>query len=610
MTDGHPPHDRELGQLADAKSSIRARACKRYLEEIGSSFEKLTEMPAVEVARLVRELQIHQIELEMQNEELLDAQNALEASRSRFRELYDRSPVGYCQVVGTEGLIEDANATLAEMLGQDSASLNGQRFSSLIENSHQDEFYHLKRRMQSSLQADSCELQLKRCDGSLVWVQLSATIAAVDASILRLSVLMIDARIRAEADRALLESQLRESQKMEAVGTLASGIAHDFNNILTVMVVNADVAIRLIADTVPLATNSIKEIQKAAARARELVRQILAFCRHEPIGLHAISLAATIEESIGLLRSTIPSRFDLQFTCDERVPDVLADSTQIEQVIINLASNSMQAMEGKAGRLSIHLDSLKLDADSIRTLNLHGPHWCDCDRVVRLTFTDNGPGIAPNVVGRIFEPFFTTKPANAGTGLGLAVVHGIIQSHEGQVTVATKLGEGTTFTIYLPPAERANAVGVSSDNVDSLVVDSSGLAQSCAPSEGNKGKLKDCRILYVDDDQSVLKSIILLLKSHGIVVSGYSDPVAVLDVLRDESADYKILVTDYNMPGLSGLEFAMQVRKLRPELPVVIISGFIDDELTAHAREAGVTALMEKPFSTKHFLELLSQAIL
>ncbi len=321
-------------------------------------------------------------------------------------------------------------------------------------------------------------------------------------------------------------------------------------------------------------------------------------------------MAATIEESIGLLRSTIPSRFDLQFTCDERVPDVLADSTQIEQVIINLASNSMQAMEGKAGRLSIHLDSLKLDADSIRTLNLHGPHWCDCDRVVRLTFTDNGPGIAPNVVGRIFEPFFTTKPANAGTGLGLAVVHGIIQSHEGQVTVATKLGEGTTFTIYLPPAERANAVGVSSDNVDSLVVDSSGLAQSCAPSEGNKGKLKDCRILYVDDDQSVLKSIILLLKSHGIVVSGYSDPVAVLDVLRDESADYKILVTDYNMPGLSGLEFAMQVRKLRPELPVVIISGFIDDELTAHAREAGVTALMEKPFSTKHFLELLSQAIL
>ncbi len=190
------------------------------------------------------------------------------------------------------------------MLGHTAANLNGQRFCSIIEKSHQDVYYHLKRRILSSLQADSCELQIKRSDGSCIWVQLSVTIAAVDTSSsgLRISVLNIDSRIRAEAAKALLENQLRESQKMEAVGTLASGIAHDFNNILTVIVINADVANRLITDAAPGAVLPIKEIQKATARARELVRQILAFCRRQPTGLRTISLKEVIEESVGLLR--------------------------------------------------------------------------------------------------------------------------------------------------------------------------------------------------------------------------------------------------------------------------------------------------------------------
>ncbi len=295
----------------------------------------------------------------------------------------------------------------------------------------------------------------------------------------------------------------------------------------------------------------------------------------------------------------MPPRFEMQFSCDKSVPQVSADSTQIEQVVINLATNAMQAMDGKAGRLSIHLDSMMLDSESIQACSLNSAHWREGDQVVRITFTDDGPGMAPDVVGRIFEPFFTTRPANEGTGLGLAVVHGIVRTHNGEISVKTKLGHGTTFTIYLPPAQHADATGKPSLIVDSTSVDS--------PPDASQGKLNDCRVLYVDDDPSVLKSVVQLLKANGIEVSGYSDPNAVLAILRDASNTFKILVTDYNMPNLSGLEFARHVRALRPDLPVVIISGFIDEELSSHAREAGVTALMEKPFSTKSFLELLAQ---
>ncbi len=566
-------------------------------------------MPVEDVVKIVRELRIHQIELEMQNEELLQSQAALEESRARFRELYDHAPVGYCQVAGPDGLIQDANATLAQMLGHTAASLNGQRFCSIIENAYQDVYYHLKRRIQSSLQPDSCELQIKRSDGSSIWVQLSVTIAAVDTGSdgLRISVMNIDSRIRAEAAKTLLENQLRESQKMEAVGTLASGIAHDFNNILTVIVINADVAIRLTKGAVPKAVSSINEIQKAAARARELVRQILAFCRRQPIGLRTISLKEVVEESIGLLKATMPPRFDLQFTCDEDVPHVSADSTQIEQVIINLTTNAMQALEGKAGRLAIHLDSIMLDTQTIQACNLHGAQWRNGEPAVRITFTDNGPGMAPDVVGRIFEPFFTTRSANEGTGLGLAVVHGIVRTHNGEISVTSKLGYGTTFTIYLPPARPADSTDTQSLIVDSLVRDTPTSPRGLVESDANGAKLKDCRVLYVDDDESVLKSVVQLLKAHGVEVSGYSDPAAALDVLCDASATFKVLVTDYNMPGISGLDFARHVRALRPDLTVIIISGFIDEELSSQARDAGVTALMEKPFSTKRFLELLAK---
>ena len=297
----------------------------------------------------------------------------------------------------------------------------------------------------------------------------------------------------------------------------------------------------------------------------------------------------------------MPARFRLEFTYDGAVPNVLADDTQIEQVVVNLATNAMQAMEGKAGYFCIHLDSIKLQKETINDLRLNADLWAACDSAVRIVFKDDGPGIDPSVVERIFEPFYTTKPVNQGTGLGLAVVHGIVQAHDGQILVDSKLGQGTVFTLYLPAARPASFEIQNAQKPnprdESLESDQANLG----PAQVNR------TVLYIDDDSIVLNAIVHLLGQYGISVRGYSDLMAALQYLQDSSNHVEMLVTDYNMPGVSGLEFAKQVHKVRPALPIVVTSGYIDDELSSHAAEAGVMALLPKPFSAKDFLDLLNQ---
>lgn len=590
----------ESSTSAQDTASLRLRALAKYLQTPALQLDNLAELSAADIAETFRELRVHQIELEMQNEELRQSQLELEESRARFRDLYDCAPVGYC-LVRSDGQIHDANSTLGEMLGSSPSLLNKDRIYNVIDKSGQDVFYRFRRQILATLQPESCELRMKRSDGTSLWVQLSATVASTagDDTCLRISLMNVDSRIRAETAQAVLEEQLRESQKMQAIGTLAGGIAHDFNNILAVVMVNAEVAVTGANDsTVPF----LEEIQKAASRARELVLQLMAFCRKQPTNRHIISLADVTRDTIALLRSTMPARFELNFTCAMDVPAVFADGTQIEQVIINLASNAMQAMNGKAGQLHIQLDSIQLDDVSSSVLNTHSKVWKNCSRVVRMIFSDDGPGMEPGTAEKIFEPFFTTKPVNEGTGLGLAVVHGIVHAHDGEIFVKTQVGQGTTFTIYLPPAEQ-----VDTPDSQSLVSAPPAPEPKQLPLQSDRQTFADCPVLYVDDDRWVLAAITRLLSEYGIPVSGYTDSATAFAALNDPSANFKVVVTDYNMPGLSGLEFAKQVRRLRPALPVVITSGFIDEDLRAHAQDAGILALMEKPFSSRRFIDLLTQ---
>ena len=405
----------------------------------------------------------------------------------------------------------------------------------------------------------------------------------------------ITERKRAEAAHAELEAQLRESQKMEAIGTLAGGIAHDFNNIIAAILGNAELA-RQDLRANPLVLESLEEIRKAGARARDLVQQILSFSRRQPTERKQTALAPIVEESVRLLRATLPARLTLDVHCEAEVPAVLADATQIEQVLINLATNAMQAMRGAPGRIGIRLDTVMLDtalADAHPALGaMHARHP---GRTPRLAVTDDGPGMDAATLERIFEPFFTTKPVNEGTGLGLAVVHGIVKAHEGAIAVDSAPGKGTTFTLYLPAAG-AQAGAPASDQ---------GAAAAAPPLRPGGGR----HILYLDDDESLVFLVQRLLERRGYRVSGYIDQGEALAALRADAHLFDLVVSDYNMPGMSGLDVARAVRTIRADLPVAVASGFIDEALRAQAGAAGVRELIFKASTVDDFCAVVQRLL-
>jgi signal transduction histidine kinase/ActR/RegA family two-component response regulator len=386
---------------------------------------------------------------------------------------------------------------------------------------------------------------------------------------------------------ASLEAQLRESQKMEAVGTLAGGIAHDFNNILATILGNTELA-RLDASASPLALESLEEIHKAATRARDLVQQILSFSRRQPTERKRLGLAPLLEESARLLRSTLPARMTVEVHCDAALPAVMADATQIQQVLINLATNAMQAMGGSPGRVRFHLDTVMLDAEMAAAHPvLHSIHTKRPGLTLRLAVSDNGPGMDAATLSRVFEPFFTTKPVDEGTGLGLSVVHGIVQAHDGAIAVDSQPGKGATFTLYLPVAEAETAVPEPKPST-TLGSPVQSLNQSY-------------RILYLDDDESLVFLVKRLLERRGCRISAHTNQRAALDTLRADPDSFDLVVTDYNMPGMSGLDVAREVRRIRADLPVAVASGFIDEVLSANAEGAGVRELIFKANTAEDF---------
>jgi two-component system, cell cycle sensor histidine kinase and response regulator CckA len=597
--------------LQPASPSLRERATAAYHEK--NDQQAADEMPISpeEGLHVIRELKVHQIELEIQNEELRQSQLELEESRERYLDLYDRAPVGY-SLVNAGGLIQEANCTLADMLGTTTRSLFRERFSKYIFGKDNAAFYQLRSRLVATSQPQTCELRLQRSDGSCTWVQLSASLAAGDAESAphRVVLMDIDARVQAENAKDSLEAQLRESQKMEAMGRLAGGIAHDFNNILAVILSNSEMARSFSGQANPQLSHCVEEIQAASERARELVKQLLAFCRRQATNRKSIALAPVLTDCIRFLRSTIPARIDLSFTNAPAVPNVLADVMQIEQVVINLVNNAVQSMQGKPGSVRIHLDTA---AGPAKPPNA-GSHWRSTQdqfsttqnpsELVRLTFSDNGVGMNAEVQERIFEPFFTTKPVGEGTGLGLAVVYGIIRAHQGEIVVESQPGQGSTFTIYFPPTAILESDYSSRQMLESVDDEKSSNTLMLGSQAATK-----CRILYLDDDEKVLQSIVYLLGHLGFQVHGYSDQGIALRAFRAAPTEFEIVVTDYNMPGLSGLDVAKQVREIRADLPVVVTSGFIDEELHDQADLVGVSALLPKPFSAKQFCELVQQLL-
>jgi len=375
----------------------------------------------------------------------------------------------------------------------------------------------------------------------------------------------------AEGRLRQLELQLREAQKMEAIGTLAGGIAHDFNNILAAILGNVGMARQDVPKSHPV-RGFLDEINKAAVRARGLVQQILAFSRRQPHQMLAQPLHPILAETLGLLRATLPARVALDAQLSDEHLVVVADATQLQQVLMNLCTNGWHALVGSTGRLTVGCARMHLggDADARLSQLPRGDY-------AHLWVADTGVGMSEELQARIFEPFFTTKPVGQGTGLGLAVVHGIVAAHQGAITVDSQPGQGTTFHILLPLVNEV-AADYEAPSSQAAVLDGGGQEH----------------VLYLDDDEVMLLMVERLLKRAGYRVSCCQQAGEALTLLADQAQGVDLFITDFNMPEMSGLEAAELAAELRPGLPVLISSGFITDELLAGAQRVGARAVLQK----------------
>ncbi|WP_175414855.1 transporter substrate-binding domain-containing protein [Nibricoccus aquaticus] len=510
---------------------------------------------------------------------------ALRASEERYRGVFETSQEGLLLLhpagkTPPDFALEEINQAAANMLGLDrSPPLPGTSLRGL-----------------TPCCTDCCDLlgQALARDGASVFEHTTPPGRSTHTA-LRVSVTRIGPRVlvvlsdltetrRAEERLRTREQQLRQNQKLEALGTLAGGVAHDFNNILTSILGNADIA----GLDLPPGSSvhaQLDEIRAASERARQLVRQILTFTRHAEARCETLCLTPLIEECLRFLRASVRSSITIRHHPAPGAPQIEADATQIHQVIMNLCTNAVHAMGDTTGSLEVTEDILTVTQEIIAQHPQLAP-----GEFVRIAIRDTGCGMTPEVVQRMFEPFFTTKAPGQGTGLGLSVVHGIMQNHRGAITVYSKPGQGTLFHLYFPLKTRTSS--------SQPPVFASGAPRG-------RGQ----RILFVDDEQPIVRAASQLLTRLGYEISAHHEVTAALAEFEKTPSAFALIVTDLTMPKMTGLEFIQRALALRPELPVVLISGFMNDTDLARARDLGVNRVLDKPLTLSALGRTVSECL-
>ncbi len=392
----------------------------------------------------------------------------------------------------------------------------------------------------------------------------------------------IEIRQKFERERAELEKQLFQLQKMETIGTLAGGIAHDFNNILTPILGYTDMAL----EELPIESNlrfDIEQINKAAHRGKDLVQQVLTFSREVDFENKPIQLQPIVTEALNLIKASFPPGVEINQQYDQKIGTVLADPTHIHQIMMNLCTNANHAMMKTGGILNVKLDAVKIDqktADKIPNLKK--------GEYIRLTISDTGHGMDLKTKERIFEPFFTRKEVGSGSGLGLSVVHGIINNYGGAIVVDSTPGKGTTFMIYLPKY-----------GDDALESDKS-----------DKKPLKgDEYILFVDDEPEITFMGKKMLENLGYKVTISSNSISALEEFKREPDRYSLLVTDQSMPNISGTDLAIMMKEIRPELRVIIITGYADNLSDETLSQSGISEVILKPMILDDFSKIIRRVL-
>ena len=380
----------------------------------------------------------------------------------------------------------------------------------------------------------------------------------------------ISERVREKTEMEALQAQLRHSQKMEAIGTLAGGIAHDFNNILAAIMGYTELALLEVKEG--SLRDTLIEVRRASGRAKDLVAHILAFSRQGEMARTSVNVAPIVKETLKMLRASLPTTIEIKQTMEQDIGKILADPTQIHQVLMNLCTNAAHAMREAGGVLEIGLSQVHLDEEPVlRTFALAPGNY------LRLTVRDTGLGIDSRIIDRIFDPFFTTKTRGEGTGLGLSVVHGIVISHGGAIEVQSLPGQGTSFALYFPVLESVAEI------VEAAV--------SAAPPTGKE------RVLFVDDESSLIELGERILVYLGYQVTTRTNSVEALELFRANPEAFDLVITDYTMPNMTGGELAKHILAIRPGMPIVLCTGFSEVFTEEKAQALGIQGYVMKPIS-------------
>jgi PAS domain S-box-containing protein len=511
------------------------------------------------------------------------AEEALSESEARYRAMFDQVPTCIAVYAAIDGgvdfLIIDFNSAAQRAEKIAGAEVIGRRLSEVFPGAEAMGFVDLLRAVSATGRPQSLGPRWYEDERIQGWRENH--VYRLPTGELVCVYQDVTDRVQAEEERRQLEERMRRTQRLESMGVLAGGIAHDFNNILS----SISGFTELVAEATEPGTevhDNLRYVIAAAGRAKDLVAQILAFSRQAGATQQTVNFDLIVKEALALARASVPSTIAFNVHIDKGVSAVVGDPTQLHQVILNLVTNAAQAMEGGTGELTVALAEVSIGPEDLAATGLPPGEY------LRLDVSDTGPGVPPEIRERIFDPFFTTKSQGQGTGLGLAMVHGIVSSHGGAVTLDSTPGEGSTFTVYLPPIHR----------VDSPIEPEGG-----PPPRGSE------HIIVVDDEPDVVEMARLTLASLGYRVTPAEDPVHALDLIRKDPQEYDLLFTDQTMPGMTGVDLAEAVERVRPDLPVLLTTGFAHDASSSSARLHGAGDILAKPYTMRQLARAVRDAM-
>ena len=505
------------------------------------------------------------------------AEKTLRESEERFRALFEYAPDAYF-MIDLEGNVIDWNHIAEDLTGYQRREMIGGNVLQLgLLPSDQLPMAAESLAMSAERKATGPdELALNTKDGKRVIVEIRTLPINMQGKDVVLGI------ARDISDRRRLEEQLQQSQKMEAIGALAGGVAHDFNNILAIILANTEIAMTGLSD-MDEPREHLNEIRDACLRAREVTRQILAFSRQSEHQARPIRIDSVVSESLRLIRSATPTTIDIREDMPGDVGVVMGDSTQIDQVLLNLCTNASHAMREKGGILNVSLVRVHLDDKDAGTI----AHLTAGD-YARLRISDTGHGIPPDEIDRIFEPYFTTKDVGGGTGMGLAVVHGIVSQHGGAITVDSEIGVGTTFEIYFP------------------VVDDESDVETDSPKDIPRGTES---VLFVDDEPAMVRIFQTMLERLGYTVSVRTSSTEALEAFRAQPESYDLVITDQTMPHLTGQRLAREIMAVRPGTPIILCTGYSDQIDEDIAKRMGVKAFVTKPLVIRELAAIIREVL-